>query len=158
MSIGRPFQPRNPGGPGRPKGSRNKLAEAFLEALHADFQAHGAAAIEAARTESPLGYVRVVASLLPQKLEVNRVAGDLHALYGVANLESLSSKRQRVLPAKCRVYDLINFASEVATHKAPASGRGRLQAYIGTLISDEYDLEGTAEKVPEFADLFLNMN
>jgi hypothetical protein len=77
MTIGRPFQPRNPGGPGRPKGSRNKLAEAFLEALHADFQAHGAAAIEAARTESPLGYVRVVASLLPQKLEVNQVAGDL---------------------------------------------------------------------------------
>ena len=90
--------------------------------------------------------------------ELNRVAGDLHALYGVANLESLSSKRQRVLPAKCRVYDLINFASEVATHKAPASAKGRLQAYIGTLISDEYDLEGTAEKVPEFTDLFLNMN
>lgn len=66
------FQPGNPGGPGRPKGSRNKLSEGFLEAVHADFQQHGAAAIVAARTESPLGYVRMVAGLLPQKLEVDQ--------------------------------------------------------------------------------------
>lgn len=90
--------------------------------------------------------------------EVDALAGDLHALYGMSNLESLSSKRQRVLPARCRVYDLINFASEVATHRANDEGRMRLQAYIGTLISDEYDLEGTAEKVPEFKDLFLGLN
>jgi hypothetical protein len=77
MTIGRPFQPGHPGGPGRPRGNRNKLAEAFLEALHADFKANGAAAIEAARAESPLGYVRVVASLMPQKLEVNRVAAQV---------------------------------------------------------------------------------
>lgn len=90
--------------------------------------------------------------------ELNRVAGDLNALYGLANLETLSAKRQRVLPARCRVYDLINFASELATHGAGPDGQFRLQGYIGTLISDEYDLEGTAEKVPEFNDLFLNLN
>ena len=73
-------------------------------------------------------------------------------------LESLSVKRQRMLPARCRVYDLLNFASEIATHRAPADSRPRLQAYIGTLVSDEFDLEGTAEKVPEFKDLFLNLN
>lgn len=71
------FRPGNPGGPGRPKGSRNKLAESFLEALHADFQSNGAAAIEAARIESPLGYIRVVAGLLPQKLDVARGSGDI---------------------------------------------------------------------------------
>ncbi len=90
--------------------------------------------------------------------ELNKVAGDRHALYGLANLDALSSKRQRVLPAKCRVYDLINFASEVATHRAGPDSRYRLQAFIGTLISDEYDLEGTAERVPEFKDLFANVN
>jgi hypothetical protein len=90
--------------------------------------------------------------------ELNRIAGDLNALYGLANLETLSAKRQRVLPARCRVYDLINFASELATHAAGPDGQFRLQGYIGTLISDEYDLEGTAEKVPEFNDLFLNLN
>lgn len=71
------FKPGNPGGPGRPKGSRNKLSESFLEALHADFQANGAAAIEAARVESPLGYVRVVAGLLTQKVEVAHSSGNL---------------------------------------------------------------------------------
>jgi hypothetical protein len=90
--------------------------------------------------------------------ELNRVAGDLNALYGLTNLDSLSVKRQRILPAKCRVYDLINFASEVATHHIVAGTQGGLQGYIGTLIADEYDLEGTAEKVPEFRDLFLNAN
>ena len=90
--------------------------------------------------------------------QLDGVCGDLHALYGLANLDSLSAKRQRILPARCRVYDLINFASEIATHKAPVAERGRLQAYIGTLVSDEYDLEGTAERVPEFKDLFLNLN
>jgi len=30
-----------------------------------------------------------------------------------------------------------------------------MQACIGTLISDEYDLEGTAETATEFADFFV---
>jgi hypothetical protein len=94
----------------------------------------------------------------PYQRELDRLCGDLHALYGLANLESLSVKRQRMLPARCRVYDLLNFASEIATHRASAESRPRLQAYIGTLVSDEFDLEGTAEKVPEFKDLFLNLN
>ena len=64
------FKPGNPGGPGRRKGSRNKLAESFLDALHRDFQAHGVEAIEAARAESPLGYVKLIAGLSPQKFEV----------------------------------------------------------------------------------------
>jgi hypothetical protein len=64
--IGKPFQPGHPGGPGRKRGSRNQLAEAFLDALHKDFLDHGEAAIEAARVESPLGYVRMIAGLLPQ--------------------------------------------------------------------------------------------
>ena len=71
------FQPGKPGGPGRPRGSRNKLAEAFLDALHRDFKEHGVEAIAAARAESPLGYVRIVASLLPQKMEVEAAAGSI---------------------------------------------------------------------------------
>jgi hypothetical protein len=69
------LQPGGPGGPGRPKGSRNALSESFLTALHADFQAHGVEAIAAARAENPLGYVRMVASLLPQKLQVESGGG-----------------------------------------------------------------------------------
>lgn len=90
--------------------------------------------------------------------KLNELAGDLNALYGLANLDGLSVKRQRILPARCRVYDLINFASELATHRAKPECALRLSAYIGTLVSDEFDLEGTAERVPEFTDLFVGLN
>jgi hypothetical protein len=87
--------------------------------------------------------------------DFHRMTGNLNSLYGLANLDALSQKRQRVLPARCKVYDLLNFASEMATHRAtPLAGR-QLQAYIGSLISDEYDMEGTAETVTDFTDFFL---
>ena len=63
------FQPGNPGG-GRPKGSRNKLGEAFTDALYEDFQQHGVEAIQKVRAEDPSAYVRVIAGLLPKKVEI----------------------------------------------------------------------------------------
>jgi hypothetical protein len=90
---------------------------------------------------------------LVQRLRV--VSGNLTELYGLANLDALSEKRRRVLPAKCRVYDLLNYASEVATHHAEADGAWQLQAYLGKLISDEYDLEGTADGSSDFDAFFL---
>jgi len=84
-----------------------------------------------------------------------RMTGNLNELYGLANLDALSSKRQRILPARCRVYHLLNFASEIATHHSTAEGARTMQAYIGSLISDEYDMEGTAETATEFADFFV---
>lgn len=85
-----------------------------------------------------------------------RMTGNINELYGLANLDALSTKRQRVLPTRCRVYDLINFASEVATHYAAPAVSRELQAFIGSLISDEYDMEGTAETVADFGDFFVN--
>ena len=59
----------NSGNGGRPKGSRNKLGEDFLRALHADFVAHGVEAIEQTRIEKPDAYLKVIASILPKQLE-----------------------------------------------------------------------------------------
>jgi hypothetical protein len=71
QQIGIPFKPGQSGNPaGRPKGSRNKLGEAFLEALHDDFAANGVAAIQQARLESPIQYVKVIASLLPSEHKI----------------------------------------------------------------------------------------
>ncbi len=57
-----------PGNPGRPKGARNRLGEAFLAALADDFDQNGIAAILATRTEKPAEYVKIVASLLPKEI------------------------------------------------------------------------------------------
>lgn len=62
------------GGPGRPKGSRNKLGEQLLNALTADFEAHGAAVIEAVRRTDSTGYLRIISALVGKeavKLAVN---------------------------------------------------------------------------------------
>lgn len=53
---------------GRPKGSRNRLGEQFLQALADDFAEHGAATIEAARLTDPVAYIRMVAGLVPKEL------------------------------------------------------------------------------------------
>lgn len=57
-----------PGNPGRPKGSRNKLGEAFIEALHKDFKKHGVKAIATVRELKPDQYLKVVASIIPQEV------------------------------------------------------------------------------------------
>jgi hypothetical protein len=69
-----PWQPGQSGNPaGRPKGSRNKLGEAFVQALHADFEEHGVAVIQEVRKDKPHEYLKVVASLLPKELKIERV-------------------------------------------------------------------------------------
>lgn len=71
--------------------------------------------------------------------------GDLNSMYGVANMDALSPKKQKMLPTKAKVNDFINFTTEVATHHCYASGQRRLNAFVGQLLSDEFDMEGTAD-------------
>lgn len=62
---GRPFQPGNPG---RPPGSRNKLKEDFFKALADTFREHGRAAMEQMIENEPAAYIKVIASLMPKQL------------------------------------------------------------------------------------------
>jgi hypothetical protein len=87
--------------------------------------------------------------------DFDRVTGRIQEFYGLTNVDTLPVRRQRLLPVKCRVYDLLNFASEVATHVANQGDVRPLQSWIGTRLADEFDLEGTAGQVPEFADLLV---
>ncbi|MBX5143199.1 hypothetical protein HJB79_31315 [Rhizobium lentis] len=64
-----PGQSGNPAG--RPKGSRNKLGEQFIEDLYADWQANGVETLQRVREEKPDQYLKVVASILPKDLNVN---------------------------------------------------------------------------------------
>lgn len=86
----------------------------------------------------------------------HKMTGDISQQYGLANIDALSVKRQRTLPVRCTTYDLLNFLSELATHHADELGARESQAWLGTLVSNEYDLESSRDTFDEFQDFFLN--
>jgi hypothetical protein len=94
-----PFQPGQSGNPkGRAKGSRHKLGEAFLSALHDDFEKHGVEVIEKVRDERPHEYLKVVASILPKELNVTTNAveelSDDELAAGIAALQSILAAQE----------------------------------------------------------------
>lgn len=71
----KPGQSGNPGG--QAKGTRRMLNAAFLKALSKDFDKHGEEAIKNAREDDPVGYVKVIASLLPKQVEETKPLEDV---------------------------------------------------------------------------------
>jgi hypothetical protein len=66
-----PWKKGQSGNPaGRAVGSRSKLSEKFIQALHDDFAEHGPSVIERVRAKQPGIYLKVVASLLPREFNV----------------------------------------------------------------------------------------
>ena len=63
------------GNPGRPKGSRNKLSEAFLRTLADDFTANPEV-IEQIRRENPVQYAQIIAKLMPKLMELSGPDGE----------------------------------------------------------------------------------
>src|SRR5215203_1058233 len=61
------FLAGNNGG-GRPKGSRNRLSQSFLQVIAEDFSAHGADALKRVREADPGTYLKLVGSLVPRDL------------------------------------------------------------------------------------------
>jgi len=56
--------------------------EIFCEALLADFEQHGDAAIERVRAENPLAYLKLIAALVSNEIGItfnaSEVAGEMH--------------------------------------------------------------------------------
>lgn len=82
------------------------------------------------------------------------MTGDPLELY-FKDPNALGLKRQRALPVGCRVYDMINFATEVATHHVSEGSSRILHAWVGEMLSNEYDLEGSCDRFDEFRDFFV---
>ena len=68
------FLTGNIGGPGRPRGSRNRLNEHFIADLLADWEAHGADVISRVRVSEPATYLRAVALICRPLLHIERDA------------------------------------------------------------------------------------
>jgi hypothetical protein len=65
------WKPGQSGNPlGRPKGSRSKFSEAFLDDFYSAWQAHGAEVIKRVRDEHPDVYLKVAASILPKEFDI----------------------------------------------------------------------------------------
>lgn len=70
----KPGQSGNPGG--KPVHARNKLQNAFLLKLAADFEKNGEEAIVACREKDPAKYVQIVAALMPKQVEQTQPLDD----------------------------------------------------------------------------------
>ena len=71
----RPGDHPNPGG--KPVGSKNRISAKFLADLADDYEQHGAAVIVRVREESPATYIKIIASLIPQQVELTRPFDDV---------------------------------------------------------------------------------
>ena len=69
--AGRPFVKNDPriNRKGRPIGSRDKMSEALVDAFLADWQNHGADAIERCREKDVSTYVRVAFAMMPKEIK-----------------------------------------------------------------------------------------
>jgi hypothetical protein len=84
------------------------------------------------------------------------LCGDPLGFYGLSAREELSVRKAKSIPVQATIYDLFNFASEAATHHLHSRGaKDRVNVWIGQRVTREFDLEGTVDIFPDYADYFL---
>ena len=77
--------------------------------------------------------------------------------YGVTDLSNIGVKKRSLLPVGCSVSDLLNFASELATHHADMlKTSAPLQAFSGTLLAKGFDLEDLYPSSRQAAGFYLD--
>lgn len=127
-----------------------ELASSSWASLYEFMSLHKA--INAAATNDSWGVDKRVRILK----QLNDMAGNMMGLYGVTGFNEPSTKRSRFLPVKCTVYDLVNFATEVASHHLTTQrARVRMHAWVGDLITRDFDLANTTKTAPNFADILI---
>jgi hypothetical protein len=83
----------------------------------------------------------------------HQMVGPLVEVYGLTQLDALSDRKARTLPTQAKVNDLINFATELATHKIKkVPHKMAMQVWVGSMLTREYDLECSADQVKDFKD------
>ena len=104
---------------GAPKRTKKTLGDDFLDAVRADFRAHGAGVIAAVRADKPDQYLKIVQSVLPKDL-----ASNLHV--STDTLESLSDDeiRRRIRGLEAVLAPLRDQPESAQTVSGAAAGTG----------------------------------
>lgn len=91
----RPAWPKGQSGnpAGRPKGSRNRLSEDYVDDLYEDWKDYGKSTIARVREKNPEIYLQVVSRLVPKdvKIEVPQLERIAHVIVDVATSEALDT-------------------------------------------------------------------
>lgn len=91
------------------------------------------------------------------KDKLNKLAGDPVFLYGLNDNSEVSSAKLRSFPVKATLYDLINFATEVTTHRFKTfHGRNALYGWLGSILTEPIDLEESCTSMPDFKDFYID--
>src|SRR5262249_56903074 len=74
----RRFKPGEVGNPaGRPKGSRNKINQAYIDAFCQEFEKHGPAVFARVRKKMPHVWLRLAAELQPKQVQVEHALAEM---------------------------------------------------------------------------------
>ena len=85
-NLWKPGQSGNPAG--RPKGSRGKLGESFLEKVNDIWQRRGDEALEKSVTAEPMQFCKMVKDLLPREFLVKATMVNVDITAGAEDLEA----------------------------------------------------------------------
>jgi len=97
---------------------------------------------------------------VPERIEIvekfDEMCGNPLKYYGLTSRDELSARKAKTIPIKATVYQLMTFATEVTTHhlRSPKA-KNTINAWVGTSISSEYDLENTVSEFPDWKDFFI---
>ena len=122
----------------------------------------------AAGTKASVGEVLLLEGLIRRSVantrnqmllreRLNEIAENPCVRYGVTDLTNIGQKKRPLLPVGCSVADLLNFASELATHHAELlKPESTLQSFAGTLLSKGFDLEDLYPNASRTSAFYLN--
>lgn len=88
--------------------------------------------------------------------QFHRMTGDWQTLWGIPNIDNLPIKKQRNLPTKASVWDMLKFGMNLASFHSTESGMNSLNAWAGSVVgsTDDYDLAGYRKKYKKFEDFY----
>ena len=103
---------------------------------------------------------RSVANTRNQMLLLERlyaIAEEPCVRYGVTDLATIGQKKRPLLPVGCSVADLLNFASELATHhRELLKPDSSIHSFAGTLLAKDFDLEDLYPNASRTSSFYLN--